>query len=222
VSAYYSAVRFLAEGFLGSLTGWTVHGRNRIPREGGLIVASNHISFWDPPLVGAACRRELYFLAKEELFRTPVLGPLIRSVHAIPIRRGVADLSGMSRAIEVLKGGGALLMFPEGSRMRDGELHPARPGVGMMAVSADVPVVPCFIAGSHRPGKWWYRGMRVRVTFGAARSWRELAGPEAEPTPGRTLYQQVGEGVMREIAAIKAGQNASAVRGSAMSRTRSS
>lgn len=220
--AYYSAVRFLAEGFLAAITRWEVTGRERIPRHGGLIVASNHISFWDPPLIGAACRRELYFLAKEELFRTPVLGPMIRSVHAIPIRRGVADLSGMSRAIEVLKGGGALLMFPEGSRMRDGELHPARPGVGMMAVNADVPIVPCYISGSNRPGRWWNHGARVRITFGVARPWEDLTGPDSDLTPGRALYQEVGDAVMREIAALRTGQQTTAVRGPALSRTRSS
>lgn len=222
MSAYYSAMRFLCEVFHGAITRWEVTGRERIPREGGLIVASNHISFWDPTLVGSACRRPLHFLAKEELFRTPIVGPIIRSVQAIPIRRGVADLSGMSRAIEVLKDGGALLMFPEGSRMRDGELHPARPGVGLMAVNGDVPIVPCFISGSNHPGRWWNHGARVRITFGVARPWRDLAGPEADLTPGRALYQQVGDAVMREIAALKTGQETRAVRGAAESRTRSS
>jgi 1-acyl-sn-glycerol-3-phosphate acyltransferase len=189
-----------------------VKGRENVPRRGGLIVASNHISFWDPPMVGSSCPRELGFLAKEELFATPVLGPLIRSLNAIPIRRGVADLSGMSRAIERLGKGGALLMFPEGSRMRDGELHPGRPGVGMMAVHADVPIVPCFISGSNRPGKWWRRGARPRIWFGRAWAWRDLAGEEGDRTPGRALYQRVTDAVMREIALLKSGQLASASR----------
>jgi 1-acyl-sn-glycerol-3-phosphate acyltransferase len=192
-----------------------VKGRDQIPLSGGLIVASNHVSFWDPPLVGAAIPRESHFLAKEELFSTPLLGPLIRSVNAIPIRRGMADLSGMSRAIAAMKGGGALLMFPEGSRMRDGELHPARPGVGMMAVHADVPIVPCFISGSHRPGHWMVGRGRVRIWFAPARPWRDLAGPETDLTPGRALYQRVGDAVMREIAMLKAGQLNSASRGAA-------
>src|SRR5262245_45861152 len=166
-------------------------------------------------MVGAACPRELHFLAKEELFATPLLGPLIRSVHAIPIRRGVADLSGMSRAIERVQAGGALLMFPEGSRMRDGELHPARPGIGMMAVNADVPLLPCFISGSNRPGRWLWRGVRPRLWFGVARPWREWAGDEGDLTPGRALYQRVSDAVMREIAALKSGQLASVSRAAA-------
>ena len=215
MGAYYSAARFLASGFLGLLTGWEVRGRDRVPRSGGLIVASNHISFWDPPLVGAAVKREVYFLAKEELFRTPLLGPLIRSVNSIPIRRGVADLSGLSRAMERLKSGEALLMFPEGSRMRDGELHPARPGVGMMAVHADVPIVPCFISGSNRQSGWLTRRARVRISFGPARTWRDLVGTEDDLTPGRALYTRVGEAVMREIAILKTGQLTAASRGAA-------
>jgi 1-acyl-sn-glycerol-3-phosphate acyltransferase len=205
----------LASSAFGLVTGWEVKGRERVPRERGLIVASNHISFWDPPMVGAALPRECFFLAKEELFSTPVLGPLIRSVNSIPIRRGLADLSGLSRATEVLRQGNALLMFPEGSRMRDGELHPARPGVGMMAVGADVPILPCFISGSSHPGKWWYRGVRVRITFGTVAPWKELAGADSDLTPGRALYQRIGDAVMREIASLRAGQRTTASRGAA-------
>ena len=214
MGAYYSAARFLASAVLGPVSGRRVQNLDQVPREGALIVASNHISFWDPPLIGSAVTRELYFLAKEELFATPILGPLIRSLNSIPIRRGTADLSGIARAVEVLKRGGALLMFPEGGRMRDGELHPARPGVGMMAVQADVAIVPCYISGSNKPGKWWYRGAQVRMTFGSARSWREFAG-DGDFTPGRALYQRVGSGVMREIAALKSDQERLASRGAA-------
>lgn len=215
MSLLYSATRFLLGGLVGALSGWEVRGRENVPRTGGLIVASNHISFWDPPLVGTAAMRELHFLAKEELFRTPVLGPVIGAYNAIPIRRGVADLSGLSRAIEVLRKGRALIMFPEGSRMRDGELHPARPGVGMMAVNAGVTIVPCYISGSDRPGRWLLRRTRLRVWFGQARQWKELVGPESDLTPGRALYQAVGDGVMREIAALRSDQRKTASRGAA-------
>ncbi len=212
---YYSAARLLASGCLGILTGWDVRGRHHLPPTGGLIVAANHISFWDPPLIGAASPRELHFLAREDLFRTPVVGPWIRSMNAIPIRRGVADLTGLARAMDRLRQGAALLMFPEGGRMRDGGSHPARPGVGMMAVHADVPIVPCGITGSDRGREWWYRGARVRLWFGPARSWQELAGAEGDPTPGRALYQRVGEAAMREVAILRTGQRTLASRGAA-------
>ena len=215
MTLFYSATRLFASGCFGLLTGWDVRGREHIPREGGLLIASNHISFWDPPMVGSALPREVHFLAKEELFRTPGLGSLIRSLNSIPIRRGVADLSGLARALEVLRQGEALLLFPEGSRMRDGELHPPRPGVGMMAVQADVPIVPCYISGSNRPSRWWRRGVKVRLWFGRPRHWKDLIDPETDLTPGRMLYQKVGEGVMREIAILKTGQETAASRGAA-------
>jgi len=213
MSLHYSASRFLLGAFVGALSGWEVRGREHIPPHGGLIVASNHISFWDPPLVGTAVMRELHFLAKEELFRVPVLGPLIRSFNSIPIRRGVADLSGLTKAMEVLRAGRALLMFPEGTRARDGELKAARPGVGMLAVATDARIVPAYISGSNEPGKWLFRRVRVRVSFGPVRTWRELAGTDAGLEPGRALYQGVGAGVMREIAALRDGQLNSASRG---------
>ena len=211
----YSATRSFLAGLAGVVSGWEVRGRENIPRTGGLLVASNHISFFDPPLVALAAVRELHFLAKEELFRPVVLGTLIRTYNSIPIRRGVADLSGLSKAMDVLRAGHALIVFPEGSRMRDGELHPARPGVGMLAVGTDALIVPCYISGSDRPGRWLTRRTKLRISFGQARSWKELAGSQADLPPGRALYQSVGDGVMREIAALRDGQLKEAPRGTA-------
>ena len=214
MSAYYSVARFLTRSVLSAISGWELKGREFVPPRDGLIVASNHISWWDPPFVGAALPRDSFYLAKEELFANPVIGAVLRRVNAIPIRRGVADVSGIARAIEILRGGQVLLMFPEGSRMKDGELHPARPGLGMIAVHSDVPIVPCYISGSNRPGRWWRRAGEVRIWFGAPRTWREWADSD-DPEPGRALYHRIGEAVMREIAALRAGQRHSASRGAA-------
>ncbi len=87
--------------------------------------------------------------------------------------------------------------------MRDGELHPARPGVGMLSVNAGVPIVPCFISGSDRAGRWLSRRARVRMTIGPACGWLELAGPGTDLTPGRALYQRVADAVMREVARLR-------------------
>ena len=219
MSLHYSATRFLLGGFVGALSGWEVRGREHVPETGAVIVASNHISFWDPPLVGTAAVRELSFLAKEELFRTPVLGPLIRAYNAIPIRRGVADVGGLTRAMDVLRAGRALLLFPEGTQVHGGELQRPRPGVGMLAVSTNTPVVPTFISGSNEPKKWLFRLGRLRVRFGPPRTWRELAGPDADLEPGRALYASVGAGVMREIAALRTLQQTPAARGAARAAT---
>ncbi len=203
VSLHYNASRFLLGGLVGALSGWEIRGREHVPPAGAVIVASNHISYWDPPLVSIAAVRGMYFLAKEELFRPPVFGPLIRAFNAIPIRRGVVDMTGLTKAMDVLRAGRALIMFPEGTRARDGELHGARPGVGLLAVATDARIVPTFIMGSNQPGKWMFRQVKLRVLFGPSRTWRELAGPDAELEPGRALYQSVGAGLMREIAALR-------------------
>jgi 1-acyl-sn-glycerol-3-phosphate acyltransferase len=87
--------------------------------------------------------------------------------------------------------------------MQDGELHPPRPGVGLLASNADVPIVPCYITGSNRPRQWLWRGSRVRIRFGVPRSWRDLAGEAASLPPGRARYTSVGQAVMREIAALR-------------------
>ncbi len=222
LSLHYSVTRSLLSGLLGTLSGWRVEGRENVPATGGLIVASNHISFWDPPLVGCAVRRELHFLAKEELFRSPMFGSIIRAFNAIPIRRGVADMSGLTMAMAVLRAQRALILFPEGSRMRDGELHRARPGVGMLATATDARILPCFISGSDRSRDWLLRRARVHVRIGVARTWQELAGESATLEPGRALYQSVGDGVMREIAALKAAAGTSATPGAGDPRSHTS
>ncbi len=216
---YYYAGWLGARTLFRLLSGWRVEDAENVPRTGGVLVASNHISLWDPPMVGAALPREAHFLAKEELFGNVALGLLLRSVNVMPIRRGVADLRGITRALDALRRGEALVMFPEGGRMRDGQLHPARPGIGMIAAHADVPVVPCYISGSNRQREWPSRRSRVRISFGAPRDWRELAGKAATAPRGRPLYQAIGDAVMGEIARLKDKQELdSASRGSARER----
>ena len=214
MSLHYSATRFLLGGFVGALSGWEVHGREHVPKSGAVIVASNHVSFWDPLLVGTAAIREQHYLAKEELFRG-LLGWLIRAYNAIPIRRGTADLSGLAKAKDVLRSGRSLILFPEGTRARGNELRPARPGLGVLAVATDAFIVPTSILGSDRPRKWLVRQSKLRVDFGPPRTWRELAGTEAGLEPGRVLYESVGAGVMREIGALRARQLNEATRGTA-------
>ena len=99
--------------------------------------------------------------------------------------------------------------------MRDGALHPARPGVGLLSVQGDVPIAPCYISGTGSARRWMTRRARARIWLGAARHWREWAGPDQDPAPGRALYQRIGQEVMREIAALKSGQEITASRGAA-------
>ncbi|MFH0778293.1 MAG: lysophospholipid acyltransferase family protein [Candidatus Eisenbacteria bacterium] len=176
-----------------------IAGREFIPREGGFIVACNHISFWDPPLVGAAIRREVHYLAKEELFRNRVFGWLITNLNAIPVRRGLAEHSSMKRALGVVSRGRGLVLFPEGTRATRGELLPPLPGVGLLAVKAGVAVVPAYIRGSNAIKRAVIRLRRIELTFGEP----YLVPPEAGGTGSKELYRTVGSEVMRRIAELK-------------------
>lgn len=138
---------------------WDVRGREHVPAEGPVLICANHIAWWDPPLVGTAMPRPVFFMAKEELFRYPVLGTLLPRVGAFPVRRGTADRRALKTALEHLAQGRAVGIFPEGTRSRDGRLLPAEPGAALLAVRSRAPVVPVAICGPYRP----FRPIRVRI-----------------------------------------------------------
>jgi cytidylate kinase len=142
-------------------------GLERIPRRGPLIVASNHISFWDPPLVGSLTPREVHFLAKEELFRNRLFGALISRYNSIPIRRGPQARAALRGAEDVLAAGGAVVIFPEGTRSRSGEFLPPRAGVARLAAHGRAPVLPVFVSGSNQIRRSMLRQVEVRITFGS-------------------------------------------------------
>jgi len=197
---WYRSILTLAGGVIRPVGRLQISGRENVPLTGGLVIASNHGSFWDPPTVSVSLPRETYFLAKEELFRIRGFGALIRSVNAIPIRRGMADLSGISRALDVLRAGSCLLVFPEGGRMKDGELHRAKPGLGLIVAHARVPVVPTYVSGTNQIRRCLARKERIRVRFGRPLAAETLLG---DGELGRALYQRVSDRVMEEITRLK-------------------
>lgn len=195
----YRAVWCAANAIFSLLFARNVRGKEFVPHQGGFIIACNHISFWDPPLVGAVVPREVYFLAKEELFRNRAFGWLIASLNAIPIRRGLVDHGGVKAALEVVRRGHGLMVFPEGGRAKEGVLKPALPGVGLLSVKAGVPVVPVYVRGSDTIRRAMARLTEIDIAFG------EPFSPPAEPKGhGRKdLYRAVGEEVMNRIAELK-------------------
>lgn len=124
-------------------------GVGNVPREGGVILASNHQSFLDPVLVGCCLPREVHFMARRSLFKNPVFGALIAGCNAFAIERDAADVKGVKEAIARLRAGCALMVFPEGTRTRDGSIGSIRPGIGMLAERAAVPIVPVLIDGAY-------------------------------------------------------------------------
>lgn len=153
---YFSRIflRFRMEGF------------EHVPRSGPLIVACNHISFWDPPLVGSNFPRILHFLAKAELFQNKVFGAMLRGYNSIPIQRGPQARTGLRGAEEALGRGGAVLIFPEGTRNKSGALLPPRAGIGRLAAITRAPVLPVRITGSNRIRRSLLRLQLVRIACG--------------------------------------------------------
>lgn len=145
-----------------------VYGKENIPGEGGFILAGNHLSLIDPPGFGVACHRRLSYMAKRELFDNPVGAWILYSYGVFPVKRGSADLGAMKEAMQRVKDGSGLLLFPQGTRVKDSEAKP-NPGVGFLAVKLQVPVVPAFIKGSDEAwpkGAKFFRLKKVSIYFG--------------------------------------------------------
>lgn len=143
---------------------WRAHvfGSANVPAEGPLIIACNHVSYLDPPFMGSFCPRRISYMAKKELFAIPVLGPVIRGLGAYAVDRHGSATAAIRRSLQVLEEGGAIGIFPEGTRNRNG-MVPPQTGVALLASLASAPVVPACIVGTDRA----LRLGRVGVAFGA-------------------------------------------------------
>jgi 1-acyl-sn-glycerol-3-phosphate acyltransferase len=125
-----------------------VYGRDRVPPTGGCVIASNHFSWLDPPALGAACPRIIYYMAKIEAHRAPGLGTLIRAFGCFPVRRGESDRDAVRTMRTIVSEGKALGLFVEGTRQRTGVPGEVQPGAAMVAIQEHVPVVPVAIHGT--------------------------------------------------------------------------
>jgi 1-acyl-sn-glycerol-3-phosphate acyltransferase len=131
------------------LTRLRVYGAERVPRDGGLVVASNHFGWIDPPVLGAAIPRTLYYMAKVEAHRVPGLGQLMRSFGAFAVRRGESDRDAVRMMRQLVRDGHALGLFVEGTRQRSGVPGPVQPGAAMVAINEEAPVICAAIRGSY-------------------------------------------------------------------------
>lgn len=125
-------------------------GSRRVPRRGGVLILANHLADVDPIVVQAACPRPIFFMAKSELFEMPILRSFLKLFRAFPVKRGEPDRSAIKRAVELLKQGHAVCVFPEGQLSEDGNLQELKAGVGLIARMADVPVQCVRIRNSNR------------------------------------------------------------------------
>ncbi len=180
------------------------HHSERVPHSGGCILTPNHASFLDPPLVGGGIRhRVVHFMARDTLFRIPLMGWAYRKIGTIAIDRTKGDLAALRSAIQILKSGKVVCLFPEGTRTLTGELQEPKGGVGFLIAKAGVPVVPVYLDGTYRAwpkGAKWIRPVKVRIFYGEPIQPEEFGISEK----GKTDYDQVVQLVMRRIADLKA------------------
>jgi 1-acyl-sn-glycerol-3-phosphate acyltransferase len=154
-------------------------GWHNIPKEGGVLVVSNHQSHLDPPLVGIGCRRPMSYLARESLFRFAPFGRFIYSIGAIPLDRDGVGLSGIKEALKRLKRGEMVVVFPEGTRSKDGKIAPFRPGFTTLAVRSKAAILPVAIDGAFEAYPRWRKFPgpgRIRVHYGVPLTAAELEG----------------------------------------------
>ena len=188
--------------------GWRVFNAGRVPLEGPVILASNHASFLDPPLVGSGLKRGINYLARESLFRFPVVGWILRQWQVVPVDREGGGAKGLKAILDRLLAGGAIILFPEGTRTRDGRLQPARSGIGLTVIKSAAPVVPVRVFGTfqaysrHARIPWPHR---VAVKYGRPMLFAELrAEAKACSKPRlKEIYQEVADEIMAAIAKLE-------------------
>jgi len=189
---------------------WRVYHNERVPLQGSVILAANHASFLDPPLVGSGLNRDINYLARKSLFRYPVLGWILRAVNAVPVDRDGGGAAGLKAIMDRLHGGGAIILFPEGTRTQNGELQLARSGVGLTVIKSEAPVVPVRVFGTYEA---WGKGIsfpkphRVAVKYGEPMNFAKLRAEAKDCTKPRLkeIYQEVANEIMAAIAKMKPG-----------------
>lgn len=174
----------------------------RMIETGPLILAANHASFFDPPLAGICSHRGVYYLARKTLLKWPFFGPLFPAMNVIPVERDGNDMSALREVIKKIKEGNGVVLFPEGTRSKDGHLQPARAGIGLVIAKTSAPVVPMRIFGAYDAFPKNATGLqfpKITVVIGKPIHFT----PEEVANSSRETYQHLSNRVMEAIAALK-------------------
>jgi 1-acyl-sn-glycerol-3-phosphate acyltransferase len=185
----YTFGKALVKTVLTPLYRFEVIGLEKFPKEGGVLLCSNHIHALDPPVVGMTAPRTVHFMAKEELFKNPVLGPILPRVNAFPVKRGMSDREALRSALKILKSGEVMGLFPEGTRSTDGVLKKGLSGAGFFALRGEADVVPCAIIGPYKTFR------KVKVVYGDPIDMKPFREPKASA-------DEVTEVIMERIQTI--------------------
>jgi len=183
---------------------WRVFNAERVPLKGPLILASNHASYLDPPLVGSGIHRGINYLARDTLFRYPGIGWLLRKWNSVPVDREGGGATGLKAILDRLLAGGAIILFPEGTRTRDGKLQPARSGIGLTVIKSEAAVVPARVFGTFEAYGRHIKIPRphgIAVKYGRPMHFKELRAEAKTCSKPRLkqIYQEVADEIMAEI-----------------------
>ncbi|MFC4022926.1 lysophospholipid acyltransferase family protein [Oceanobacillus longus] len=165
-------------------------GKENIPKTGPVIICSNHISNFDPPVVGITSPRDIYFMAKGELFEKPFLGKLLLGIRAFPVKRGLSDRNALRKGLGILKDGNTLGLFPEGTRSKSGKLGKPLAGVGFFALRSEATIIPCAIIGPYKAFK------RLKVVYGKPMDIQQFRTAKSSP-------QEMADAIMQEIKVLQ-------------------
>src|SRR3954462_1119549 len=187
---------------------WQVFNPERVPLKGPVILASNHASILDPPLIGSGIRRGINYLARESLFRFPVVGWVLRNWNSVPVDRDGGGAAGLRAILDRLLDGGAIILFPEGTRTRDGKLQPARSGIGLTVIKSTAAVVPVRVFGTYEAYGRNHKIPRphgVAVKYGRPMYFEKLRAEAKTCSKPRLkqIYQEVANKIMEAIAKLE-------------------
>ncbi len=180
----YEVGRIIVRSFFSVFFKVEVIGVDRIPKKGGVILCCNHISNFDPPLLGAFVKRRIHYMAKQELFKIPLFNSLIKTLGAFPVRRGMSDKRALKTAMNLLKEGHIVGLFPEGTRSRNGVLKKGLAGAGFIALRTDATVIPCAIIGPYKPFQ------KVKIVYGEAINFSQLRNEKASAEEATALIME--------------------------------
>jgi 1-acyl-sn-glycerol-3-phosphate acyltransferase len=180
---------------------YRAYGQENIIEEGPAIMAVNHQSYLDPPLVGITCKNELYYLARKTLFEKKLLGPIISRVNALPVDLSRGDLAAFRSVMKLLQEGHRTVIFPEGTRSLTGQIQKARPGIGMIIARTLAPVVPMRIFGSFEA---WPKGGKIRPHPNTVVVGKPIRFKKDDfAAHNREVYQKISEQVLAAVAALE-------------------
>lgn len=203
-NVFYRGAQTSVMAFYEGLLRGDIAGLEHIPKKGAYLVAANHLSFIDPPAIGSAITRPMYFFARNTLFKPGLANWVLTALHAIPYKRdSEGDAGAMKRILRLLKEGEGLLMFIEGTRSHNGELQTPKPGLGLLACKTGVPVIPARIFGSHqalgRSNKELCLHARSSLVFGPP-----MQASEYDPGPqAANRYQEASNRVFQKLSDLK-------------------